>query len=307
MFGEKDGRFKLFGNKCVTGIFLMDKNDTGKLFGHKDVTVHVNGHVSAVLGTDAKLACWVETEEYLTQVTWERRVGSQTETILTHKKDETPFAKDRTMWDMGNGKYDGNIVVRRVTLEDEGTYICSFTTFPSATTEKEIQLEILVEPTITVHLPPVVSQTGPKNVAECTAAAAKPAAQIHWIINGSARASNDTTILHSNGTVTTKSQLWMEPSLRLLGTQAACFISQSNGEFQQERNITLDNILYGHSRTFTDLQFLAISNCVQNVTHLCTTPPTGFGNIFATLIGVIYQRAEILSCTSFKLRQWTIP
>ncbi|KAM8976955.1 nectin-1-like [Pelodytes ibericus] len=211
--------------------------------------VYVNGHVYAMLGSDAELRCRVETQERLMQVLWERREDLKIEAFLLYKRSDqqaahlTPFAKNRVVF-LPNGDHMGNIRIRNVTLADEGTYTCSFTTFPSGTQEREIQLEILVEPTITVYLPPVVSQTDPKNVAECTAAAAKPAAQIHWIINGSARASNDTTILHSNGTVTTKSQLWMEPSLRLLGTQATCFISQSNGKFQQERNITLDNILY---------------------------------------------------------------
>ncbi|KAM8976958.1 nectin-1-like [Pelodytes ibericus] len=210
------------------------------------VTMHVNEHVYAMLGMDAELHCWVETEEHLTQVTWERRVGSQIETILTHKNEKTLFAKKETITFVGNWGVSGNILIRNVTLVDEGTYICSFTTFPSATREKEILLVVQVYPEVFAGTPvdPVTSGNVFEKLALCIARGAKPPVNITWLTGGLVYESEDTTELHENRTVTTTSLLRMVPHRELYGRNVTCKGTQMNIEVEHLSTFTLQNIQF---------------------------------------------------------------
>ncbi|KAM4795593.1 uncharacterized protein WCC33_000651 [Rhinophrynus dorsalis] len=214
--------------------------------GSPQVVVKVEGVVYAELGSNATLYCRAETKEKFVQITW-RRKSPHIEDFLTYIPGEepnylTPFGR-RVIF-QGNRDLDGSIVIQNVTLNDEGIYLCIFTTFPSVTKEGEIKLQIVVHPEVIVHLVPVLSDTAYHIVAECVAYAAKPAANITWDTGGINYTSNEITAQHDNGTITTTSQLWMVPSINLTGQEAACIVFQPNQRSPLQSNFTIRNIHY---------------------------------------------------------------
>ncbi|XP_041439424.1 nectin-3-like protein isoform X1 [Xenopus laevis] len=211
------------------------------------VSVIVDGKANAKLGSDTKLYCRVETLELISQITWQRKLSPNNENFLTYSKGEeplhlTPFG-ERVRF-LGNGDLGGSILIPNVTLADEGTYLCIYTTFPSGTKEGEIHLSIWVEPSVEVQLNPVLLGPNPDIIAQCVAFASRPAANIKWHTNGFQYTSKETPTQHSNGTVTVQSQLWMTPSLGLYGHQATCLVSLPDQIFEKEINFSITNIQY---------------------------------------------------------------
>ncbi|MEE6467649.1 hypothetical protein FKM82_008004 [Ascaphus truei] len=213
------------------------------------VTVSVNAEVHADLGSHTTLSCRVQTTENVTQVAWQRVMTPHNENFLTYSRGEdpnylTPFAR-RVIF-LGGGDYDGSIMIQNVTLSDEGGYLCIFTTFPSGLKEREIRLIVHVHPAIAVvpAADPVVSGLLHGTMGVCIAGAAKPAANITWIVKGFSYNSEETTTPHDNGTVTTQSQLTMVPFRSLNGHEVACSVSQPYLAFKENRTFTIRNIHY---------------------------------------------------------------
>ncbi|XP_041437366.1 nectin-1-like [Xenopus laevis] len=221
------------------------------------VTVIVDGKVKAKLGSDIKLFCKVKTLELISQVTWQRKLSPNNENFLTYSKGEeplhlTPFG-ERVRF-LGNGDLGGSILIPNVTLTDEGTYLCIYTTFPSGTNEGEIQLSIWVEPSVEVQLNPVLSGPNPDVIAECVAFASKPAANISWNTYGLLYTSKEIPTQHPNGTVTIRSQLWMVPSPGLNGHQATCLVSLPDQIFEKYTNVSITNIQYAPQTVHVTVQ-----------------------------------------------------
>uniref|UniRef100_F6PNC6 Ig-like domain-containing protein n=1 Tax=Xenopus tropicalis TaxID=8364 RepID=F6PNC6_XENTR len=114
----------------------------------------VHKEVNAKLGSDTKLSCKVKTPDIISQVTWQRKLSPNNENFLTYSKGEepmhlTPFGQ-RVKF-LGNGDLGGSILIPNVTLADQGTYLCIFTTFPGGTKEGEIHLSIWVFFVFKIH------------------------------------------------------------------------------------------------------------------------------------------------------------
>ncbi|XP_053561846.1 nectin-1 isoform X2 [Bombina bombina] len=215
--------------------------------GAAQVIMHVKETVYADQGSTATLYCKIETNESLTQLTWQRKNLPDNENILTYqygKKPDyiSPLAQRVTI--LGSEAADGSISINNVTLDEDGTFICVYTTFPSGVKEKEIHLIIRVLAVVTLKLPLVVSQSNPVSVAVCEASVAKPAAVIQWTAEGMEFTSRITETKHYNKTVTTQSQLWVVPSPDIYGKNISCTVSQSNMEPDQMENASLTNIQY---------------------------------------------------------------
>ncbi|KAM4701830.1 nectin-1-like [Discoglossus pictus] len=210
------------------------------------VIIHVNGTVSAFVGSNATLYCKAETQEYISQLTWQRKLPLHNQNFLTYFKGEephyiTPFGEKVKF--LGTGSNDGTILISNITLEDEGSYLCIFTTFPGGSKEEEIKLTIYSNPTISIQLTPAVSGPEPVVVAVCEAFA-KPEAIITWGTGEIHSISMDNTTSHPNGTTTTRSQLWMVPTRSLYGMEVTCKVSQQNTTFYELRSVNLTNIQY---------------------------------------------------------------
>ncbi|XP_063812791.1 nectin-1-like [Pseudophryne corroboree] len=213
--------------------------------------VTVNSKVSAWLGSDVTLKCTARTRDTVTQITWQRKIRGKTEDFLTYNEGSeprrlTPFAQRVKL--LSNESVDGSISIQNVTLPDEGTYVCIFTIFPAGATEAEIALQVWVAPAVRVELKPVNASQYPDTVAECLVSSAKPAAMINWNTSGIEYRSAENTTRQSNGTVNSRSELYMTPTPALYGQEVACHVYQPDVTFTEQRNVTvrvtLTNIQY---------------------------------------------------------------
>uniref|UniRef100_A0AAR2JMS2 Ig-like domain-containing protein n=1 Tax=Pygocentrus nattereri TaxID=42514 RepID=A0AAR2JMS2_PYGNA len=151
--------------------------------------IRVIGQSATVtVGQDATLFCQlVETNERLTRITWQKR----TREILTNKNFFyiTPEGKTESVNGLGDRtefigdikEIIGTILLRKVTLLDEGIYTCIFNVFPSGPFETEIHLNIQVAPVVDVTTDVIPVAGGSEVIlATCTAVKARPAADVSW-------------------------------------------------------------------------------------------------------------------------------
>ncbi|XP_069800686.1 nectin-3-like protein isoform X2 [Dendropsophus ebraccatus] len=218
----------------------------------EDVTLRVPNVVYARLGSPETLECHTDTKEEIKQITWEMQaMGGASVTFLTYRTDTGPIYQDtygQRVRYKGVGNKDGSIEIYNVTLADEGVYKCVFTTFPSGNTEKTIQLQVLVLPSVRQELIQDVRTPCRNMVVECLASLAKPPAEIQWITHGINYTSIEDNITHSNGTVSTRSQLYMMTTPEIYRREIFCLAYQPKIPFQHQRNITI-NV------TLTNIQF----------------------------------------------------
>ncbi|XP_066563147.1 nectin-1 isoform X3 [Amia ocellicauda] len=145
----------------------------------------LNGGVTATVGEDTSLTCrLVDTEESISQISWQRKIGlsSEPENFLTFDPDTGPNAVGdfgKRVEFIGNVmRLDGSISIPNPLLSDEGTYICIFTVFPSGPYKHNIRL--------TVNDPPqLVNITNVENsplgtIFICETEANPPPTDYHW-------------------------------------------------------------------------------------------------------------------------------
>ncbi|KAL6484394.1 hypothetical protein MHYP_G00064390 [Metynnis hypsauchen] len=155
----------------------------------RTTAIRVIGQSTTVtVGQDATLFCQlVDTNERLTRITWQKR----TRETLTNKNFFyiTPEGKTENVNGLGvRTEFIGNIteiigtiLLRNVTLLDEGIYTCIFNVFPSGPFETEVYLNIRIPPVVSVTTD-VIPVAGESEVtlATCTAAKSRPAADVSW-------------------------------------------------------------------------------------------------------------------------------
>ncbi|XP_044140136.1 nectin-3-like protein isoform X1 [Bufo gargarizans] len=213
--------------------------------------VRVNKVVYALLHSNVTLKCQADTQEEIKQTTWEVKVDGTSKTFLTYRNDTGSIFQmsygGRVRF-KGDGYKDGSIQILSVTLADEGVFKCVFTTYPSGTIEGEIQLQIFVLPTVRQELQQDVRTPCINMVTECLVSSAKPAAEIQWITRGVNYTSKENITIHTNKTMSKRSQLYMMTTPDLYDHEVLCLVSQPNIPFEYQGNITV-------KVTLTNIQF----------------------------------------------------
>ncbi|XP_060786386.1 nectin-3-like [Neoarius graeffei] len=203
---------------------------------------------SVTAGDDAHLF-WqlIDTTENLTSITWQRRTKEKpTYTkfliITSHGKVEYNGFGNRVEFTGNISEHSGSILLKNVTSSDEGIYMCIFIIFPSGPFKREIHLAVLVPPVVSVgpDVPPVAGDTE-EILATCTAAGAKPKADVSWsleALSDSVKIQTDVTV-DSEERCTVKSSLIGVASKDLNEQKVQCLVSHPGLKKKLELNYNL--------------------------------------------------------------------
>ncbi|XP_067890246.1 nectin-3-like isoform X2 [Heterodontus francisci] len=194
--------------------------------------IKVNGgKIVRSLGDNALLPCTIDTEQVIAQVMWQQKRDEQRRNFFTAvftngKEIKYDDIFDGRMTYFGKEGKNASIYLKNITLRDEGTYTCIFTLFPDGPVEEEIQLIVRVPPTVTVQTYPVPSLADCSEhiLVTCTAANAKPAADITWETPFTLHANQTIAPSAANGTVTVSSQFHLCPNRSLHGQNIFCVV-----------------------------------------------------------------------------------
>ncbi|MEQ2316858.1 hypothetical protein AMECASPLE_036725 [Ameca splendens] len=202
----------------------------------RDVQDVARQSATVELGSTAILPCKLTreltTDEILEQISWQRKTKGkpQTDNFLTITKEKEKFVNgpDHRFQRIGIfADNSGTLQLSDVNLQDDGTYSCIFSIFPTGTVRMDIPLHVLVTPKSSIGdaLPRLGEAEVP--LATCTAASSKPPAKVAWdtgALKDKVRATNNST-LHDNGTTTTVSTLMGKPTKEIHRSRFQCVIS----------------------------------------------------------------------------------
>ncbi|KAM4538583.1 uncharacterized protein V3H82_024199 [Fundulus diaphanus] len=181
--------------------------------------------VLAAVGEDAPLSCLLLETKDVQQVTWqkvfrnkERNIGSFSEyfgqTVNSGFKDKVQFTEA--------GLQNNSIVIRSVTEQDEGCYLCLFNTFPHGALTAGTVLKVYE-----LHGPvlDVSRSSSPAGSDVSCSATGRPAPTVTLTApqqNLSLSLYNTTRVSNSNGTVTVTTTALLSASS---STQVGCSVS----------------------------------------------------------------------------------
>ncbi|KAG9329075.1 hypothetical protein JZ751_007711 [Albula glossodonta] len=201
-------------------------------FFHVIIAIRVIGSdTTVVAGGTANLMCKIETTEKLTLMTWLRRTRGSSKDIIFFVI--TPNDGPESVNGLGERlRYIGSVAdlnasfqLQDVSLEDEGTYTCSCTVYPSGLYETKMSLTVQVPPVVRVAVDEVLlAGELESTIAVCTAAVGKPPAEISWLtdnLEGPIHTFINSS-LHSNGTTTVQSLLRASPSRSMNRQEVRC-------------------------------------------------------------------------------------
>ncbi|XP_032412285.1 OX-2 membrane glycoprotein-like isoform X1 [Xiphophorus hellerii] len=189
------------------------------------VLIQTQQTVLAAVGEDAPLSCRLLETKDVQQVTWqkvlektERNIGSYSqyfgETVNPGFKDKVQFT--------GAGLQKNSIVIRNVTEQDAGCYLCLFNTYPDGALIAATCLEVyeLHGPFIDISR----SNSPPGSVVTCSATG-RPVPMVTLTVlhqNLSCSHYNTSTETNTNGTVTVTTKVLLSD---LSSTQVGCSVS----------------------------------------------------------------------------------
>ncbi|XP_060732952.1 nectin-4-like isoform X2 [Tachysurus vachellii] len=230
------------GLTCFCLLFLFFTSIKAiKVIG-RDVTV--------TAGDDAQLFCEAfKTTEPLTTIRWQRRTKknpTNADFLLvtsSGKEEYINTLRERVKFAGNLAVLDGSIRLGNVTLLDEGIYTCIFSVFPSGPYRTEIRLRVQVPPVVTVGTDvPAVAGDTEGILATCTAANAKPEAEVLWslgALNNTVKVQNTVTV-DSEDRYTVKSNLIGTASKDLNQKKVQCVVTHPGLKQELELNYTLD-------------------------------------------------------------------
>ncbi|XP_007565501.1 OX-2 membrane glycoprotein-like isoform X1 [Poecilia formosa] len=195
--------------------------------------------VSAAVGEDAPLSCQLLETKDVQQVTWqkvlertERNIGSYSEyygeTVNDGFKDKVQFTEAKLQ--------KNSIVIRNVTEQDEGCYLCLFNTYPDGALTGRTCLKVyeLHGPFINIRNSP------PESVVTCSATG-QPAPIVTLTVlhqNLSFSHYNTSRETNTNGTVTVTTTALLSA---LSSSQVGCSVSVHSAALR-ERMVTVPGL-----------------------------------------------------------------
>ncbi|XP_033473445.1 nectin-4 isoform X5 [Epinephelus lanceolatus] len=208
----------------------------------------IGGNITVVQGETAILPCkLVDTAEPLTQISWQKMTRGKPQndnfyTILAKNGPQFVNGHDDRFAFVGNfSENDGSLELSNTTLMDEGTYTCIFTLFPSGNHKTEIPLNLLVPPVISLKDDPVTLGDEEVSLVTCTAAGARPPAEVVWITGTLEETVRITTNYssHANGTTTTVSSLFGIPTKKINSHSVQCVVTSAARSDKETLNFNI--------------------------------------------------------------------
>uniref|UniRef100_A0A8C5GGS9 Ig-like domain-containing protein n=1 Tax=Gouania willdenowi TaxID=441366 RepID=A0A8C5GGS9_GOUWI len=188
--------------------------------------------VTVVQGATVTLPCHLtDSKETLKQILWQRSTRGRPlkdnffNILEKNGKYLIEFMDDRFRFVGSFTEKNGSIQLSKASLMDEGSYSCIFLLLESGNHKTEVSLKLLVPPVTSLKNESVVLGSEEVLLATCTAAAARPPAEVRWVTgNAKIRVTTNST-RHDNGTTTTKSSLFGVPTRDLDGQLIQCVVS----------------------------------------------------------------------------------
>ncbi|XP_038154845.1 OX-2 membrane glycoprotein-like [Cyprinodon tularosa] len=181
--------------------------------------------VTAAEGEDAPLSCQLLETKDVQQVTWQKVFGSKERNICSYSEyfgqTVNPDFKDKVQFTEA-GLKNSSIVIRKVTEQDEGCYLCLFNIYPDGALIGRTCLNVyeLHDPVLDVNR----SKSPAESVVSCSATG-RPAPTVTLTVlqqNLSFSHYNSSSVTHSNGTVTVTTTALLSASS---STQVGCSVS----------------------------------------------------------------------------------
>ncbi|XP_037542952.1 nectin-1 isoform X2 [Nematolebias whitei] len=195
----------------------------------------IGGSPTVEFGNSTILPCklpQLQNTENLEQISWQRKTKGkpQTDNFLTIKSTGVHFVNGNDQRFEFIGRFadlNGSLQLFNVNLDDEGSYTCIFSVFPTGSIKAEITLKVIVLPSISVR--DDKPTLGDKDVplATCEAAVAKPAPNVEWSTNTLKENVTQLTKLtpNPNGTFTRVTTLYGRPTKEIYGSSVECVVS----------------------------------------------------------------------------------
>ncbi|XP_064876646.1 OX-2 membrane glycoprotein-like [Oncorhynchus nerka] len=167
--------------RCIFDIYPSGAQE-GMTCLSIEVKVGNEGNKTAISGKLATMSCWYGLPDRVRQVLW-RKTAEQgdTTTLASFAKRGQPSIEEpyRGRMTLNPSLGDTQLSIRPVKTEDEGCYTCEFHTYPEGTRSATACLFVYVLPN------PEITHVTSSGVIEanCTAAA-RPAAQMVWNVEG---------------------------------------------------------------------------------------------------------------------------
>ncbi|XP_042532747.1 nectin-3 isoform X2 [Dipodomys spectabilis] len=187
----------------------------------------VEPHVTAVWGKNVSLKCLIEVNETITQISWEKIRGKNTQTVAVHHPQYGFSVQGEYQGRVLFKNYslnDATITLHNIGFSDSGKYICKAVTFPLGNAQSSTTVTVLVEPTVSlIKGPDSLIDGGNETVAAiCIAATGKPVAHIEW--EGDLGEMESTTTTFPNETATIVSQYKLFPTRFARGRRITCVV-----------------------------------------------------------------------------------
>ncbi|XP_038154823.1 OX-2 membrane glycoprotein-like, partial [Cyprinodon tularosa] len=194
-------------------------------FAGVEAVIQTQQTVLAAEGEDAPLSCQLLETKEVHQVTWQKVSESTERTISSYSNDIGPTVnpdfKDKVQFTEA-GLQNSSIVIRNVTEQDEGYYLCRFKFYPDGVLSAGTCLNVyeLHEPILYDNR----SKSPAESVVSCSATG-RPAPTVTLTVlqqNLSFSHYNSSSVTHSNGTVTVTTTALLSASS---STQVGCSVS----------------------------------------------------------------------------------